>query len=161
MCVTLKAKRDILLAFCDVLDEKFKIIASNNNCSLDIVWHMCELHRCEIGGDAYAIRSLPLYDLLGDQFDEIEDAVIIALCGTERTSSMVENLNSRLRLCFHMRREIGHDYLGLLQFFLNHKPFHRSSRTHRVGKTPAEILNGKPHPHWLEILGYTQFKRAA
>ena len=58
------------------------------------------------------------------------------------------------------REEVGHGYLGLLQFFLNHKPFLRSGRPHRVGKTPAEILNGKSHPNWLEMLGYTQFKRA-
>lgn len=161
MCVTLKTKRNKSLAFCDVLDENFKLIASNHKCSLDTVWHMCELLRCEIGGDTYAIRLLPLYNLLGDKFDEIEDAVFIALRDTERTSSMVENFNGRIRVCFHMRREIGHGYLGLLQFFLNHKPFLRSRKTHRVGKTPAEILNENPHPHWLEMLGYTQFKRAA
>jgi len=74
---------------------------------------------------------------------------------------MSEKLNSRLRLCFNMRREIGHGYLDLLPFFLNHKPFLRSSKAHRVGKLPAEILNGKPHPHWLEMLGYTRFRRAA
>jgi len=161
MCVTLKAKRDQSLAFCDVLNLKFSALAKDHKCPLELVWRICELLRCKIGSDAYAIRSLPLYDLLGDQFEEIEDAVIIALCSTERTSSMVENLNSRLRLSFDMRREIGHDFLGLLQLFLNHKPFLRSSKAHRVGKTPTKILNGKPHPHWLEMLGYTQFKRTA
>jgi len=161
MCVTLKAKRDQSLAYCDVLNEKFRTISKSHQCSLEFVWRICELLRCEIGGDTYAIRSIPLEDSRGDQFDEIEDEVIAALCSTERTSSMVENFNSRLRVSFHMRREIGHGYLGLLQFFLNHKPFLRSSKGHRVGKTPVEILNGKTHPHWLELLGYTQFKRAA
>ena len=58
-----------------------------------------------------------------------------------------------------MRREIGSDYLVLLQFFLNHRRFLRSERPERVGKSPAEVLNGQPHPHWLDLLGYTRFSR--
>jgi hypothetical protein len=35
----------------------------------------------------------------------------------------------------------------------------RSSRPERIGKSPKELLNGKPHDHWLELLGYSLFKR--
>ena len=28
-----------------------------------------------------------------------------------------------------------------------------------AGKSPAEILTGRTHPHWLELLGYTRFHR--
>jgi hypothetical protein len=28
-----------------------------------------------------------------------------------------------------------------------------------VGKSPAELLTGEPHPHWLEMLGYVRFSR--
>jgi hypothetical protein len=160
LCVTLKDKRETALAYCDALEEKFKVIAQTHHCSVEIIWKVCELLRCDYGGDAYSIRSLPLEDILGDHYEEVEDAVILALESTERTSSMIENLNSRLRLCFNMRREIGHGYLDLLRFFLNHKPFQRSSKPHRVGKSPAEILSGKAHPHWLALLGYTPFHRA-
>ena len=41
--------------------------------------------------------------------------------GTVRASSVVENLNSRLRNYFFLRRHLGPDYLQLLQFFLNHR----------------------------------------
>jgi hypothetical protein len=30
-----------------------------------------------------------------------------------------------------------------------------------VGKSPAELLSGQEHPHWLEMLGYQRFRRAA
>ena len=161
LCVTLKEKRETALAYCDVLEDKFSLIAQAHHCSVEIIWEICEVLRCSYGGDAYSIRSLPFEDILGDQYEEVEDAVIIALESTERTSSMIENLNSRLRLCFNLRREIGHGYLDLLRFFLNHKSFQRSSKPHRVGKSPAEILSGKAHPHWLALLGYTPFRRAA
>ena len=74
---------------------------------------------------------------------------------------MVENLHSRLRPYFYLRREIGFGYLDLLRFYLNHTPFLRSEREERKGKTPTEILTGKAHPHWLEMLGFQRFKQAA
>jgi hypothetical protein len=46
--------------------------------------------------------------------------------------------------------------LELLQFFLNHRRFLRSEHPERAGKSPAELLTGQPHPHWLEMLGYNR-----
>jgi hypothetical protein len=77
-----------------------------------------------------------------------------------RASSLVENLNSRLRTYFFLRRQLGTDDLTLLQFFLNHRRYVRSEDPSRVGKSPAELLTGEPHAHWLELLGYTRFKRS-
>jgi hypothetical protein len=65
----------------------------------------------------------------------------------------------RLRSYFFLRRHLGSDYLALLQFYLNHRRLERSDRPERVGKTPAELLTGQTHPHWLEMLGYTRFAR--
>jgi len=47
----------------------------------------------------------------------------------------------------------------LLQFFLNHRRFLRSEWSERVGKSPAELLTGSYHLHWLEMLGYVRFSR--
>jgi len=55
--------------------------------------------------------------------------------------------------------ELGNDYLYLLRFFLNHRRFQRSDRPERIGKSPAEQLNGQTHPHWLELLGFERFSR--
>jgi hypothetical protein len=40
---------------------------------------------------------------------------------------LVENLNSRLRNYFFLRRDIGPSYLELLRFFLNHRPYSRTA----------------------------------
>jgi len=77
-----------------------------------------------------------------------------AMGRTPRSSSMVENLNSRLRRYFFLRRHLGNAYLSLLQFFLNHRVLMRSRRAERVGKTPKQLLTGQPHAHWLELLGF-------
>jgi hypothetical protein len=76
-----------------------------------------------------------------------------------RASSLVENLNSRLRNYFFLRRQLGENYLVLLQYFLNHRRYLRSEHPHRVDKSPTELLTGEPHRHWLELLGYTRFVR--
>jgi hypothetical protein len=76
-----------------------------------------------------------------------------------RASSVAENLNSRLRGYFFLRRELGAGYLSLLQFYLNHRRLPRSKQAERVGKSPAELLTGQRPPHWLEQLGYQRFQR--
>jgi len=159
--VKLKNQRDLLLAFADVLNDKFAHIAKQSSLSLETIWAMCALQRCKQSSDNYAIRSLPLQFQLAEKYDAVEDAVISAMNTTEKTSSMVENLNSRISPYFFLRKEIGNDYLQLLQFYLNHTPFLRSEDPKRRKKSPSEILTNKTHDHWLELLGFKRFKRAA
>ena len=72
---------------------------------------------------------------------------------TPRSSSLVENLNSKLRTYFTLRRHLGGSYLDLLRFFLNHRRFVRSRHAERQGKSPRELMTGQGHPHWLTLLG--------
>ena len=53
-----------------------------------------------------------------------------------------------------MRREIGYGYLELLRFYLNHRIVDRSRVREREGKSPHELLTGKRHAHWLDMLGF-------
>ena len=94
-------------------------------------------------------------------YDRIEDRVMEAMAKTPRCSSMVENFNSRLMPFLDARKNITTRKLALYQFILNHRPFQRSAHTNLVGKTPAEALIQKSHPHWLEMLGYQRFKKTA
>ncbi len=87
------------------------------------------------------------------------EAVSEALEQTPRASSMVENLNSCLCNYYFLRLRLGDSYLGFLQFFLNRRRFLHSRVPERVGKSPAELLTGQPHPHWLELLGFKRFQR--
>jgi hypothetical protein len=79
---------------------------------------------------------------------------------THRSSSLVENHNGRLRNYFFLRRNLWQGYLDLLRFFLNRRVFMLSERPVRIGKSPAELLTGKPHPHWHELLRFERFRQA-
>ena len=160
MCVKLEDARDLLLAFVNVLEEKFSAIAKQFNCSIEVVWETCKLQRCKYLGTNYLVRSESIVLQLGDLFEDIEDAVLTALDTTERTSSMIENLNSRVRPYLFIKKNVAQSFLDLLRFYFNHTPLLRSERGYRLNKTPAELLNGQ-HQHWLEMLGYSKFRRAA
>ena len=155
----LENQRDNLLAFAGVLDERFADLAARFNVPLFLIHAVSELKNLDQNLPLYWQRRAALQKKLREPFHPIETAVSEVIAETPRASSLVENLNSRLRNYFFLRRHIGNDYLDLLRFFLNHRRFQRSDRPERVGKSPAELLNGQPLPHWLELLGFERFKR--
>lgn len=161
ICTTLRNQRDKLLAFTHVLDEKFQTIAKQFNCSLYNIWQMCKLMRYSKNETVYHRKAQSLRQQLNKQFYAVEQAVSDALDSTHRASSNIENMNSRLSPYFFLRKNIDNRFLQLLRFYLNHKPLTASDNPKRKNKTPAELLHQKPHPHWLEMLGHTLFKRAA
>jgi hypothetical protein len=153
-------QRDQLLAFAGVLDQKLAAIATLFELPLQAVREVCLLHRKPTTSNAYWERWNHLHNRLSDKFHGLMAAVSEALKTTPRASSMVENLNSRLRNYFFLRRGLGDSYLSLLQYFLNHRGFLRSRVPERVGKSPQQLLTGQPHLHWLELLGFKRFQRA-
>ena len=153
-------QRDQLLAFAGVLDQKLADIAERFDTPLPQVRDVCLLYRKRPTSNADWERWNQLHGEISSKFHGLMEAVGEALNQTPRASSLVENLNSCLRNYFFLRRTLGESYLNLLQFFLNHRRFMRSEVAERVGKSPQEVMTGQPHPHWLELLGFTRFQSA-
>ena len=156
----LKNQRDDLLGFALVLDAKLADIAQRFETPLYLVRAVCLLHRKKPSSTAYWQRWNQLHHQLPGKLHLLIEAVNEAIEQTPRASSLVENLNSRLRNYFFLRRQLGPQYLDLLRFFLNHRTFMRSECPERVGKSPTQLMTGQPHPHWLELLGFQRFQRA-
>ena len=151
--VALQNQRDDLLAFAGVLDEKLAAIAQTHAIAEPLVREACVLHRLPSTSTAYWQGWNRLRAKMGGKFHTLFDAVSRAMAQTPRSSSLVENLNSRLRTYFTLRRHLGNSYLDLLRFFLNHRRFMRSRCAERSGKSPREVMTGEDHPHWLTLLG--------
>jgi hypothetical protein len=158
--VALLRQRDDVLGFARVLDGKLATIAQRRHTPLYWVRQVCRLHRKKSSSTAFWQRWNELHARLGARFVALVADVRAAMDDTPRSSSMVENLNSRLRRYFFLRRHLGDAYLSLLQFFLKHRSFMRSRRTERVGKSPKRLLTGQAHPHWLELLGFERLAPA-
>jgi hypothetical protein len=155
----LEKQRDDLLAFAGVLDERLAGVAQRYDAPLHLVRDVCLLQRKSPSSTAYWQRWNFLHNKLAGKFQRVVDAVVDVMQHIPRASSLVENLNSRLRNYFFLRRQLGAPYLNLLQFFLNHRRFLRSRRPQRVGKSPKELMTEQSHPHWLELLGFVRFQR--
>jgi len=151
--VALQNQRDGLLAFAGVLDQKLADIAQTYAIAEPLVREACLLHRLPSTSPAYWQGWNRLRATMGGKFHALFDAVSRAMAHTPRSSSLVENLNSRLRTYFTLRRHLGGSYLDLLRFFLNHRRFMRSRCAERHGKSPRELMTGQGHPHWLTLLG--------
>ena len=91
-----------------------------------------------------------LYNFVVEEFKKLE------ILESHRISVMRITLENKAR-----EAALGFVDVDLLRFYFNHTHFLRSTRAERHKKSPAEILSGKPHPHWLEMLGFERFKRAA
>ena len=158
--VALSNQKDDLLAFAKMIDKKLAEIAFRLKIPLSWVREICLLRKKPLSTNKYWQKWNQLHQKLSHKFWSINQAVEEALESTPRASSLVENLNSRLRNYFHLRKHLGSDYLELLQFFLNYRRFMESRKPERVGKSPAELMTGEKHQHWLEMLGFERFQRA-
>jgi hypothetical protein len=155
----LENQRDALLAFAAALDQDLQALATEFTVPVATVRWLLQTQALP-GNDAQRWqRQARLWEELGERYWPLQQAVTAVAARVVRASSVIENLNSRLRNYFFLRRQLSADYLALLQFFLNHRRFLRSEHAERVGKSPAELLTGESHPHWVELLGHRRFSR--
>jgi hypothetical protein len=160
LCRALANQRDTLLAFATRLDQELETLAQQVAVPPALVRELLALQSLPSTTTAYWAKATALHQQLHDGFFPLQQTLEQWRNHFHRASSLVENVNSRLRNYFFLRRQIGPAYLDLLRFFLNHQPFSRSQKPERRGKSPTELLTGQAHPHWLEMLGFTRFTRA-
>jgi hypothetical protein len=153
VCTYLVNQRAAVLAFAQQLDAELAAVAADFRVPVALARAVLAVHEMDLRDPRRWPREAALRQQLRGRFHALAEAVAAVARGTVRASSVVENLNSRLRNYFFLRRQLGSDYLQLLQFFLNHRRFLRSEHAERVDRSPAELLTGRGHPHWLELLG--------
>jgi hypothetical protein len=151
----------LLLAFAEQLDQDLAALAQQWEVSAATVREVMQTQQMSERDSRRWRREAMHWRQLGARYYGLSAAVQELAAGVVRASSLVENVNSRLRTYFFLRRQLGPDYLELLRFFLNPRRLSRSERSERVGKSPAELLSGYEHAHWLQLLGYQPFRRAA
>ena len=159
VCALLEGQRDRLLAFAAALDQDLQAVAEQFQIAPALARAVLQAQALDVGDRRRWPREAQLRTQLGGRYHGVSTAVAEVARRVVRASSVAENLNSRLRPYFFLRRQLGPDYLALLQFFLNHRRFLRSEHPEREGKSPAELLTGEGHAHWLELLGYRRFTR--
>ena len=92
--------------------------------------------------------------ILGKRYTEAREEFEHLLKGIKKASSMVENLNGRIRVFIEVKRIIPFRFFILLKVYFNTRRYKRSRCKERIGKSPLELLTGAPQPGFLEALGY-------
>ena len=158
---TLIKQKPVLLNFVEGMSEAITLVANQYKVSPKICWQVCELLRYQPGRQKQVEKETYLRQQLRGKYYHVYQAIAQIVKTTIRTSSCVENYNSRIRPYFVLRKSVDQPFLNRLRFYLNHSLFLDSSIPERRGKTPSELLQNKKHPCWLEMLGYSMFKRTA
>jgi hypothetical protein len=114
----LEINRNNLLAFVPRLEKCLREIADQHKIPLKQVEEIHRLANIPKSSQKHWEWYARLYQQLGSKFYLAKQAVDRLLDSTVRASSIVENLNSRLRNYFSLRRHLGKDYLEILRFFL-------------------------------------------
>ena len=148
-----------LLAFAEQLDRDLAAVAARWQVGVSTARAVLTMQQLSQRQPRRWQQEARLRQQLGGRFDGLSAAVAELSGQVVRASSLVENLNSRLRNYFFLWRQFGPEYLELLRFFLNHRRFLRSEQPFRAGQSPAELLSGQEHLHWLELLGYQRFQQ--
>lgn len=95
-----------------------------------------------------------LVNLLMNDYGRVRRLFEEILDGTKRASSLVENLNSRIRIYMELKHMVPRGYFVLLKVYFNTRKYRRSRVAFRIGKSPLELMTGKEYPEFLEVLGY-------
>jgi hypothetical protein len=148
--VLLENQADLLLAFAEQLDKDLQALAVQWQVSAATVRDVLQTQQLSEKDPRRWRREEAQRQQLGTRYYGLCEAVKKRAASVVRASSLVENVNSRLRTYFFLRRQLGSDYLELLRFFLKNRRLQRSEREERVGKSPAELLSGVEmiHPPW-------------
>lgn len=158
LVIYLKNNKKKLLCFARLLEKR--LIEFKEESSYDLtIEELKALYRqltldeeqCE-----YWMLEGKLLSKFGKDLKNIKKKVKDIIDNTFRASSIVENVNSLIRPYFFLRKSIGNsNFLALLQFYLTTKPIERCEKfPDRVGKSRLELLTGKKHPPWFQLLGY-------
>jgi hypothetical protein len=81
--------------------------------------------------------------------EKVHDEIVT---GIKRASSMVENVNGRLRAYMNIKRHVSSNFYSLVQLHMNAKKYRRSRVASRKGHSPLELLTGKPWQEFIDLL---------
>src|SRR4051812_43081085 len=119
----LKNQREHLLAFAVDLDRDLEALARRWQIGSATAREVLEVQALPETDRRRWRREAALRATLRGRYHGVCADVEELSARVVRASSLVEDLNSRLRNSFFLRRYLGEDYLVLLQFFLNHRRY--------------------------------------
>jgi hypothetical protein len=98
--------------------------------------------------------QIDLVHILKEKYTEARAQFQNLLNTVKKASSMVENLNGRIRVYMEVKRVVPTRFFVLMKVYFNTRRYKRSRRNERIGRSPLELLTGTPQPDFFQALGY-------
>ena len=113
---------------------------------------LCYQKYCCQDNERYNCAERRLYSRFGRHLPEAKKALDEIIHSTHRASSMIENLNGRLRCFIDLKREIPQHFMILIKVFFNTKKPFRSRHRKWRNTSAVERLTGKRYPEFLDLV---------
>ena len=143
-----------LLTFIDRLEKAFKACAELHGIPVDAFRAMYRQLAYDQKSVEYLEIEYALWDMLKENYGKARGLFSQQLKTVKKASSLVENLNGRIRKYMDVKRVVPTGFFDLMKVYFNLRRYKRSRYPERVGKSPLELLTGKPHVDFLDALGY-------
>jgi len=151
-----KAKKMLpsLLSFIGRLERAMEVSARKMGLPVEGFRLMYRQMSCILGSPENNEMLYKQVLVLGERYLEAREEFDRLLNGIKKASSLVENLNGRIRVFIEVKRIIPPRFFVLLKVYFNTRRYKRSRCKERIGKSPLELLTGTSQPGFLEALGY-------
>ena len=143
-----------LLSFIGRLERGMEVIAKETGLPLEgfhLMYRQMSYRPGSLESNELLYEQVRIF---GKRYDEARAEFDRLLNRTKKASSLVENLNGRIRVFIEVKRIIPTKFFVLLKVYFNTRRFKRSRCKERIGKSPLELLTGIPQLGFLEALGY-------
>ena len=143
-----------LLTFISRLEKAFETCAESYGIPLDVFQAM--YRQLAYGAQSFDFLEIEysLWDKLKDDYSMVRELFAQQLKNVKKASSLVENLNGRIRKYMDVKRVVPTGFFVLMKVYFNMRRYRRSRCPERVGKSPLELLTGESHADFLDALGY-------
>ncbi len=143
-----------LLSFISRLETGFSVAASETGIPIEAFHLMYRQLSYGAGSTHDCAAQCELVNMLGADYGAAQNAFDSVLSRTKKASSLVENLNGRIRSFIEVKRTIPTRFLVLLKVYFNTRPYLRSRCSERLHKSPLELLMNSPQPDFFEAIGF-------
>ena len=147
---------DKTVAFIHYLQRNIKDIELKHKWKKDSVlclYQARSYYRCDEKRSEWDFHCDTLFGFDSEEREKAECELALLISNTYRASSMIENVNGRIRDYIDCKRSVPPLFFSLIQLYLNTKKYRRSEVPERRGKSPLELLTGKSHDSFYQILG--------
>lgn len=144
------------MEYLSIFFQKLESRAEEKGISYELLEQAYRLHRCVYNSKSYhALKKKACAEqrCTWQDMTDAEEIVSAVIAVTPRASSLVENLNSRIRPTLSKRRNVSADFLELKRLYLNLRPYKRSRKDERLGKSPYELVTGDSGVNFFALLG--------